>query len=99
MKRNETILIVILMVTACLLGTMLVGSWQSQTAYANMSAGRSHENDYQAVTLQISNANSLLCVTDVANQAMLVYGVDPVKKRMDVIDNVNLGNAFKGGSR
>ena len=99
MKRNETILIVILMVTACLLGTMLVGSWQSQKAYAQMSSGKSILSDYQMVTSQISSSSSLLSIADVSNEKLMVYGVDSVKGRIDVIDEVDLGNAFKGGPR
>ena len=90
-------MIVFLLATACILGVMMVGSYNAEKAYA-ASADRTPNGQYIMVTGAISTSTDLVYVIDVPNRKLLAYGIDPIKNTVRVVDsNVKLTTAF--GSR
>jgi hypothetical protein len=94
MKTNQNTLIAILMLTAVVLGVLVVGSWQSQSAQA-ATTNRTMTGDYIMATGQISDSSSLLYVIDIPKQKLLVYAADPSRNTVQVVDDrVDLGRIF-----
>jgi hypothetical protein len=91
--KNDTILMVMLLVTAAVLSVLLVGSWSANKAYAGTSAD--HKGDYIMVTGAITDSSELLYIIDVPNKRMLAYYADPIQNTMRVVDDVNLSTTFR----
>ncbi len=87
---------VFLLATACILGVMMVGSYNADKAYA-ASADRTPNGQYIMVTGAISDSTDLLYVIDVPNRKLLAYGINPIQNTVTVVDsNVRLATAFGG---
>lgn len=93
MKRNENILIGMLICTTVILAVMFLGSWNAQKAYASAP---DRAGDYIMITGARSDSNDLLYVIDVPNQKMVVYYIDPIQNQVQVVDDrVDFSQVFK----
>lgn len=94
MKTNQNTFIAMLLITAVLLGTLVVGSWQSQRVEA-ATVDHTATGDYIMATGNISASTSLLYVIDVPNQKLLVYATDGPRNTVTVVDDrIDLGRIF-----
>jgi hypothetical protein len=92
MKSPQNTVIIVLTVTAAILGGMFVGAWQdnkAQAAYTSVSKG-----DYIMFAYQWSDQFDLLCVIDVAAHKMKTYSVNKTTKALDVAPDVDLDRVF-----
>ena len=99
MKKNENILIIMLLLTTGILGAMFIGSYNAQKAYADTP---DRMGDYIMVTGAVSKSTDLLYVIDVPNKKLLVYHISGVKNAFSIKvadDRVNLANVFRAPSR
>ncbi len=94
MKSKENTFITMLLITATILGILVVGSWQSRSAEAT-TIDRTMSGDYIMATADISESTSLLYVIDIPKQRLLVYGSDRQGTRVSVVDDrIDLGRIF-----
>jgi hypothetical protein len=94
MKSKENTFITMLLITATILGVLVVGSWQSHSAEAT-TIDRTMSGDYIMATADISDSMSLLYVIDIPKQRLLVYAADPQGTRVQVVDNrIDLDRIF-----
>jgi hypothetical protein len=99
MKNNENILILMLLLTAGVLGAMFLGSYNADKAYADTP---DRMGDYIMVTGAVTNSTDLLYVIDVPNKKLLVYHISGVKNQFSIKvadDRVNLANVFRATGR
>jgi hypothetical protein len=95
MKTTENNFIAILLITAAVLGVLVLGSWQSRTAEA-ATIDRTMTGDYIMATGSISESTSLLYVIDVSRQRLVVYGTDPSSRQVQIVDDrIDLGRIFR----
>lgn len=92
MKNPQNTAIIVLTVTAAILGGMFVGAWQdnkAQASYTSVSKG-----DYVMFTYQWSNNVDLLCIIDVAARKMKTYSINKATKSFDIAPDVDLDRVF-----
>ena len=92
MNNPQNVVILVLVVTAAILGGMLVGVWQdrsAQAAYPSVSKG-----DYIMIPYTWSDTMDLLCVIDVPSRKMKVYIPNKNTHAMDVAKEVDLEREF-----
>lgn len=87
MKNTENVTIVLLLVTAVILGAMLIGSARADTP---TRFGR-----YILCTGAHSESKDLLYIIDVETNVLNVYEVNTNKKVIEMRDSVKLDTAFR----
>lgn len=93
MKDSKDITILLLTITAVILGAMLISSLNLQnTAYAGNTSVR--QGDYIMHINRISDSTDLLLITDIATRRMNVYEPNLSSRSIDLLDQVNLERAF-----
>jgi hypothetical protein len=85
-------MIVVLAMSALILGVLFVGSLDN-TAHAD-SPSRIPHGGYIMITGSISSSTDLVYIIDVPNEKMLVYFVDEVNNNIKIVDDVDLGKVF-----
>lgn len=91
--KKDTIIIVLLVVSAAILGTLFVGSLQSNKAYAGSSSWEV-TGDYVMVSGQITTNTQILYVVDIPQQKILAYDVNGTMNKVTLLDVRNLKQAF-----
>ena len=92
MKNTQNTTIVLLTVTAAILGGIVAGTWldrPAQAGYVSVSKG-----DYIMVPYQWSDSLDLICVIDVASRRMNVYAPNQNTKALDLLQQVDLERTF-----
>ncbi len=93
MKDSKDITILLLTITAVILGAMLISSLNLQpTAYAGNTSVK--QGDYIMQVNKISGSTDLLVITDIATRRMNVYQPNLSNRSIDLVDQVNLEQAF-----
>lgn len=92
MKDTQTITIVLLAVTAILLGTVLVAT-MPETAKASDSA---RQGGYLITSVRTNNSRELVYVTNIGQQRVIAYGLDTSKNEIVPIAALDLREAFGG---
>ncbi len=92
MKDTRNITLIILTVTALILGAMLVGLNKSEPAYA---VGAVKEGDFVMVNASISKNIDGIVVIDSITHTMKLYYPDTNRKSIVIKDSVDLEAAFK----
>ncbi len=92
MKDNKNITIAMLCVSAAILATVLVLTYNSNQALADTSI---RGGDYIMVTGNYSKSLDLLYVIDIAQQKINVYALDEQNNTLKMLDQVNLKQVFK----
>ena len=93
--KKENIIIILLIASAAILGTLFIGSLESQKAYAGSSSWEV-TGDYVMISGQITTNTQILYVIDVPEQKILAYDVDGVMNKVTLLDVRNLKQAFAG---
>ena len=94
MNNPQNVTIVVLMISAAVLGGILVGSFTGATQPASagtVSAG----GDYIAVTGSYDDYLSLLYLVDVAADKLNVYVPNEKTSTLELRDTVDLAQAFR----
>lgn len=93
MNDTQNLTIVLLLVTAAVLGVMVYGTWQGtgRDALADSSV---RQGDYIMVTGAWSDSNDFLYVMDIAAMQINVYFTDVQNNRIELADTVNVERAF-----
>lgn len=94
--KKENIIIILLVVSAAILGTLFIGSLESQKAYAGASSWEA-TGDYIMISGQITQNNQILYVIDVPQQKIMAYDVDGAMSKVTLLDVRNLKTAFAAG--
>ena len=92
MKNNQNIVIVLLCISAALLGAMLISSLNTNTAYAGftgMSKGPLTIVPYNAL-----QNRDVICVLDSGTKKMVAYSVDAQRNRIESMGAVDLESWF-----
>ncbi len=92
MKDNKNITIAMLCVSAAILVTVLVLTYNSNQALADTSI---RGGDYIMVTGNYSKTLDLLYVIDIAQQKINVYALDEQNNALKMLDQANLKQVFK----
>ncbi|HNX26748.1 MAG TPA: hypothetical protein PKK48_05005 [Phycisphaerae bacterium] len=93
--KKDTIIIILLVVSAAILGTLFIGSIQSQKAYAGSSSWEA-SGDYIMASAQVTVNTQILFVIDVPQQKIIAYDVDGAMNKVTLLDVRNLKTAFAG---
>jgi len=94
MKNTHSTIIVLLVITAAILGGMLVSVWQDRTAqaaYPSVSKG-----DYVMGAMEWSTDLDFVYVIDTARGKMKLYTPNKNTKAMDASQDINLDQIFGG---
>jgi hypothetical protein len=93
MKTTNNLMLVLLVVTAAILGAILVGSYTAQVANADISI---KQGDYLIGSMTIASSRDLIYVIDISARKMNVYTViNSQSNRIDGIDmGIDLDRAF-----
>lgn len=100
MKQNTNAIIVLLIVTAGILGALLIASYSSQSAYAGSTGVK--QNEYIMGTVNYSDKRDLVYVIDMNVNKMIWYGIktgggqNNLSIQMVPNSTVDLEKAFKG---
>lgn len=92
MKNTQNVTILLLTISAILLGSLLLALNHSQPAHAAMAQRR---NEYIQVTGQYNSSTELLYVVDLSQQKMNVYFADEQKKTTTLLTQLDLKRAFQ----
>jgi hypothetical protein len=94
MKDPQNVTIFLLLITAAILGAMLISSYMTldNTAYATATAMR---GDYIMSTGARSGSRELLFVIDRAARRLNVYETNTTTWAVDLQDSVDLRRAFR----
>ncbi len=97
MKKNETILIVLLLATATVLTAMLVMSWQGTGQSAHAAVGV-QGGDYIMTAAKVRNGREVLYIIDARNRKMMVYYLNEKTDSLDPLTGMALKNVrqFQG---
>lgn len=92
-KTSQNITIVLLMITAIVLGAMLVSSISENKAYAAGSSVK--EGDYVFGTGSVTGANDFVYLIDIAARQMNVYYVERARNQgIVLVESIDLDRAF-----
>lgn len=94
MTDSKNITIALLLVTASILGAMLVSSFLAENNVAQASQTSVRQGDYIMTSGQITPSRELVYVLDIAARRLNVYFPDINNERIDLVDRVNLERAF-----
>ncbi len=95
-KNNENLLIVVLLLTAGLLGVMVIGSLSSEDSALGFSDSRATFGRYIMLNGKATNAQDLVYVIDIPNKRLMAYSVDAVRNRVTpVTQPINLATVFR----
>lgn len=95
-KSNENLLIVVLLLTAGLLGIMVVSSLNSEDTALGYSNSRAPFGRYIMINGKATNTQDLVYVIDVPNRKLMAYSVDAVRNRVKpVTQPINLATVFR----
>jgi len=96
MRNTQNITIGLLLVTAVVLGSLVVATYvnTSSPAYADTSVAK---YNYIMCTGAWSKSQDFLYVIDIAQRKMNVYFLDQNRNALEVIDQTDLRQAFSGG--
>jgi hypothetical protein len=89
MKKNETILIVLLLATAGILTAMLVMSWQGTSQTAEASVGV-QGGDYIMTAAKVRTGKQVLYIIDARNRKMMVYYLNEKTDSLDPLTGMAL---------
>ncbi|MFP4140537.1 MAG: hypothetical protein ACOCVI_02070 [Planctomycetota bacterium] len=92
MKNTQNVTILLLTISAILLGALLVGLNHTDRAQGAMAQRR---NEYIQVTGQYNSSTELLYVVDLTQQKMNVYFADEKKKATTLLTQLDLKRAFQ----
>ncbi len=93
MNDTQNLTIVLLLVTAAVLGVMVYGTWQG-TEQAALADSSVRQGDYIMVTGAWSDKNDFLYVMDIAAMQINAYFTDVQNNRIELADTVNVERAF-----
>ena len=91
MKDSQNISIVLLTITAVVLGMMLVGISRTDTAWAGASV---QHGDFIMATGSINAGRNLLYVVDSPQRQLNVYVYDDKRGSLKPLQNIDLERAF-----
>ena len=95
-KSNENLLIVVLLLTAGLLGVMVISSLNSEDSALGYSDSRATFGRYIMINGTASNAQDLVYVIDIPNKRLMAYSVDAVRNRVKPMTKpINLETVFR----
>ncbi|MCK5114422.1 MAG: hypothetical protein KAR11_06640 [Phycisphaerae bacterium] len=95
-KNNENLLIVVLLLTAGLLGIMVVSSLDNDDAALAYSNSRAPAGRYIMLNGKASSSQDIVYIIDVPNQKLMAYSIDAVRNRvLPVTRPVNLATVFR----
>jgi uncharacterized protein (UPF0333 family) len=95
MKNTQNIWIVLLLVTAAILTSLLVGGYlYTQPAYAGTS--QSKAGDYAMAAGAYNQDSDFVYVIDIANSKLAVYYSNVTTNTLMIGDKVDLAKAFAG---
>ncbi|MCD4822988.1 MAG: hypothetical protein K8S55_00130 [Phycisphaerae bacterium] len=93
MKSHENILIVMLLLTAGILGVMVYGTVDNNQASADMV---DRYGNYIMVTGKVDTNADMLYVIDVPRQKLVAYAIDGLNNKLQVADDkVDLKRVFR----
>jgi len=95
MKNSQNITIVLLMVTAAMLAAMVIGTYKTQTAYAEPTA---RMGDYILATGAIAQASDGLYVINVPTNRLNIYVPNSRTNVIELTETVNLERIFSRGA-
>lgn len=91
MKNPQNLTLIILLVTAAILGAVVVGTYSTE-AYAEVSV---KQGDYVMGTMAFSEARDLLYVIDIAARRLNTYTINTVSNAVEPVDmTVDLERSF-----
>lgn len=94
MNNSQNITIALLLVTAVVLGSLLVGSFSSTPAYAGSSSVKGA--DYILVPVEFTESSDLIVVIDVTKRRMNTYNLNRNSNSIDLVDDkMDLNKIFK----
>ncbi len=91
-KNPQNVTILLLTISAILLGSLLAGLSYTDPAQAGMAQRR---NEYIQVTGQYNSSTELLYMVDLTQQKMNVYFADEQKKTTTLLTQLDLKRAFQ----
>lgn len=95
-KNNENLLIVVLLLTAGLLGIMVVSSLNSEDTALGYSNSRTTFGRYIVINGKASTSQDLVYIIDIPNKKLMSYSVDAVKNRVKpVTQPISLAKVFR----
>ena len=95
-KSNENLLIVVLLLTAGLLGIMLISSYNSEDSALAFSDSRTAFGRYIMLNGKATSAQDLVYVIDIPNKRLMAYSVDAVRNRVSPVTKpINLATVFR----
>jgi len=86
MNNTNPLLITVLLVSAAILGVMLIGSLGYEKASASSSGDRTFDRDFIIVTGQISKKVSILYVIHAPTRMIFAYVPDAQKRLLTLTD-------------
>lgn len=90
MKNSQNITIVLLAITAVILGAILIGSYATPANAGDMAKG----GDYILTTMQYSGSKDLICVIDMSTRKMATYNLTVSTETVDQVDMTDLDKVF-----
>ena len=95
-KNNENLLIIVLLLTAGLLGIMVISSLNSEDSALGYSNSRATFGRYIMLNGKATNTQDLVYVIDIPNRRLMAYSVDAVRNRVrPVTQPINLATVFR----
>ncbi len=95
-KNNENLLIVVLLLTAGLLGIMVASSLNTEDTAMGFSNSRTTFGRYIVINGQATSAQDLVYVIDIPNRRLMAYSIDAVRNRVrPVTEPINLATVFR----
>lgn len=95
MKKTENLTILMLLVVACILTAMVVGTYVGTGSSASGASVAESKMDYIMVTYTIDQAQDLLCLIDCGCQKLKVYGWNLNTKTVDLVTENDLERDFQ----
>ncbi len=93
-KNTENVTITLLAITAALLTVMVLGTYNTPTAYADTSGKL---GDYVATTAKTTGLASVLFVIHIPTNRLNVYAPNAETNSLELRESVDLERLFSGG--
>lgn len=94
MKNDTTTMIMVLLVTAAVLGLMLAGSVGPGRAAAAGAGDRTSDGDYIMLTGQVTDTSCLVYVIHVPTQTLMVFVPNRTTNTLKLLDFAKLSRVF-----
>ncbi len=94
MKNENTVMIIVLLATAAVLGLMLAGSLGPGRAAAAGAGDRTSDGDYIMLTGQVTDKSCLVYVIHVPTRTLIVFVPSRTTNTLKLLDFAKLNRVF-----